>query len=214
TFGFHLATLDMRQNADVHQRVVAELLRVAGVEPDYLALSEAGCVALLRTELAGTRLLASPYADYSDETRSELAIVRAAAKARARYGAGAINYYLISKAESVSDLLETNILLKEAGLWRAGDPPEAAVMAVPLFETIGDLEQAPRVMGELLALPEMAAVTAARGHQEVMLGYSDSNKDGGYLTSVWSLYQAARALSDLFAETRTGLQLFHGRGGA
>jgi len=214
TFGFHLATLDLRQNADVHERVVAELLEVAGVEPDYLALSEDGRVALLRAELAGTRLLASPFADYSDETRSELAIVRAAAEARALYGPGAISFYLISKAASVSDLLEANILLKEAGLWRAGDPPRAAVMAVPLFETIGDLERAPRVMGDLLALPEIAAVIAARGHQEVMLGYSDSNKDGGYLTSVWSLYQAARALADLFAETKTGLQLFHGRGGA
>ena len=214
TFGFHLATLDLRQNADVHERVVAELLRVGGVEPDYGALSEAGRVALLRNELAGARLLATPFAEYSDETKSELAIVRAAAKARTRYGAGAITTYLISKSESVSDLLETNILLKEAGLWRTGDPPQADVMAVPLFETIGDLQQAPRVMGEALALPEMAAVTAARGHQEVMLGYSDSNKDGGYLTSVWSLYQAARALADLFAVTKTGLQLFHGRGGA
>jgi len=214
TFGFHLATLDMRQNADVHERVVAELLKAAGVEPDYLALSEAGRVALLRTELAGTRLLASPFADYSDETRSELAIVRAAAQARRRYGPGAITTYLISKAATVSDLLETNILLKEAGLWRAGEPPHAEVMAVPLFETIGDLQQAPRVMREAFALPEIAAVTAARGYQEVMVGYSDSNKDGGYLTSVWSLYQAARALADLFAESKTGLQLFHGRGGA
>ena len=214
TFGFHLATLDLRQNADVHERVVAELLRVAGVEPDYLALSETGRVALLRAELAGTRLLASPFAEYSDETKRELAITRAAASARARYGPGAISYYLISKAASVSDLLETDMLLKEAGLWRAGEPPRAEVMAVPLFETIGDLEQARQVMGDYLALPEMAAAAAARGHQEVMLGYSDSNKDGGYLTSVWSLYQAARALADLFAETGTGLQLFHGRGGA
>jgi phosphoenolpyruvate carboxylase len=214
TFGFHLATLDMRQNADVHERVVAELLKVAGVEADYLALSETGRVALLRNELAGARLLASPFADYSDETRSELAIVRAAAAARKRYGPGAIAYYVISKAASVSDLLETNILLKEAGLWRAGEPPFAEVMAVPLFETIGDLQQAPRVMGEALALPEMAATINRRGYQEVMVGYSDSNKDGGYLTSVWSLYQAARALADLFARSKTGLQLFHGRGGA
>jgi phosphoenolpyruvate carboxylase len=214
TFGFHLATLDLRQNADVHERVVAELLKVAGVEPDYLALSEAGRVALLRNELAGSRPLASPFADYSEETKSELAIVRAAAEARALYGAGAITTYLISKAASLSDLLETDILLKEAGLRRAAETPEAAVMAVPLFETIGDLAQASRVMGDYLALPEMAAVAAARGYQEVMLGYSDSNKDGGYLTSVWSLYRAARALSDLFAGAGTGLQLFHGRGGA
>ena len=214
TFGFHLATLDLRQNADVHERVVAELLKAAGAEPDYLALSEAGRVALLRAELAGTRLLASPFADYSDETRSELAIVRAAAAARARFGPGAISYYPISKAATVSDLLETYVLLKEAGLWRAGDPPRADVMAVPLFETIDDLRRAPEIMADYLALPEIAAVTAAHAHQEVMLGYSDSNKDGGYLTSVWSLYQAARALADLFAKTGTGLQLFHGRGGA
>ena len=214
TFGFHLATLDLRQNADVHERVVAELLKTAGVEPDYLGLSESGRVALLRSELAGTRLLASPFADHSEETKKELAIVRAAAAARQRYGAGAISYYLISKAASVSDLLETYILLKEAGLWRGGEAPRAEVMAVPLFETIDDLRRAPQIMGIYLALPEIAAVTAAHGHQEVMLGYSDSNKDGGYLTSVWSLYLAARALADLFAERKTGLQLFHGRGGA
>jgi phosphoenolpyruvate carboxylase len=123
TFGFHLATLDLRQNADVHERVVAELLKVAGVEPDYLALGETGRVALLRNELAGSRPLASPFADYSEETKSELAIVRAAAEARSLYGAGAITTYLISKAAGLSDLLETDILLKEAGLWRAGKRP-------------------------------------------------------------------------------------------
>ena len=122
TFGFHLATLDLRQNADVHERVVAELLRVAGVEADYQALREAERVALLRAELAGGRPLSSPFADYSDETRSELAIVRAAAEAHARYGPQSITTYLISKAESVSDMLEVNILLKEAGLWRLARP--------------------------------------------------------------------------------------------
>jgi len=214
TFGFHLATLDLRQNADVHERVVAELLKVAGVAEDYRRLAEPERVALLRAELAGGRPLSVPYAAYSDETRSELAIVRAAAQARRRYGPGAISTYLISKSESVSDLLETYILLKEAGLWRPGDPPQAAVMAAPLFETIADLQNAPGVMAEFLALPEIAATSAARGYQEVMLGYSDSNKDGGYLTSVWSLHQAARALADGFAQAGAGMQLFHGRGGA
>jgi phosphoenolpyruvate carboxylase len=116
TFGFHLATLDLRQNAAVHERTVAELLKVAGVAPDYLALDEAARVALLRAELAGPRLLGSPYAAYSDETASELAIVHAAAAALARYGPQAITTYLISKAESVSDMLEVYVLLKEAGL--------------------------------------------------------------------------------------------------
>ena len=214
TFGFHLATLDLRQNAEVHERVVAELLKVAGVEEDYLSLSESGRVSLLRSELAGGRLLANPFAAYSDETRSELEIVRAAAEAHALYGPESITAYIISKAESVSDLLEVNILLKEAGLWRPGEPPEADIMAVPLFETIGDLEQGPRIMSEWLGLPEVAAPTAARGHQEVMLGYSDSNKDGGYLTSVWSLHQASRALAGVFEAQGAAMQLFHGRGGA
>lgn len=214
TFGFHLATLDMRQNSAVHERVVAELLKQAGVEEDYLGLSEAGRVALLRRELESPRLLATPYAAYSDETAKELAVVRAAAEAHSRYGPGCITTYLISMAQSVSDLLEVNMLLKEAGLWQPGDPPHAAIMAVPLFETIGDLERAPEVMAQWLGLPEIAATTAARGYQEVMVGYSDSNKDGGYLTSVWSLHQASRALADTFAAHDTHMQLFHGRGGA
>ncbi|HZG08339.1 MAG TPA: phosphoenolpyruvate carboxylase [Allosphingosinicella sp.] len=214
TYGFHLATLDLRQNSDVHARVVAELLRVAGVEAEYEALDEGARVALLRRELAGGRLLATPFASYSDETQSELAIVRAAAEAHARYGPAAVTTYNISKAESVSDLLEVHVLLKEAGLYRPGDPPQGAIMAVPLFETIGDLERAPQIMSAWFGLPEIAALTAARGHQEVMVGYSDSNKDGGYLTSVWSLHKASRALALVFEESGTTMQLFHGRGGA
>ncbi|WP_380872820.1 phosphoenolpyruvate carboxylase [Sphingomonas sp. DBB INV C78] len=214
TFGFHLATLDLRQNADVHERVVAELLKVAGVEADYQALDEDARVALLRRELASERPLSSPYASYSDETASEMAIVHAAAEAHRRYGVASITTYLISKAESVSDLLEVHILLKEAGLFRPGNPPTAAIMVVPLFETIDDLENAPDVMTSWFALPEAAAITAARGHQEVMVGYSDSNKDGGYLTSVWSLHQASRALAPVFEQAGAAMQLFHGRGGA
>lgn len=214
TFGFHLATLDLRQNAEVHERVIAELLAVAGVEADYLALDEAARVTLLRGELANRRLLSTPFADYSDETRSELAIVRAAAEAQNLYGPQAITTHIISKTQDVSDLLELNILLKEAGLWRAGGLPAATVMAVPLFETIADLQNAPRVMADWLALPEVAATAAERGHQEVMVGYSDSNKDGGYLTSVWSLHQASRALAKVFDSADATMQLFHGRGGA
>jgi phosphoenolpyruvate carboxylase len=214
TFGFHLATLDLRQNSDVHARVVGELLRVAGVSPGYGELDEAARVQLLRAELASERLLASPYATYSPETLSELAIVRAAAEAHQLYGPECITTYIISKCDSVSDLLEVNILLKEAGLYRAAGTPHAAIMAVPLFETIGDLENSSAVMTAWLALPEVAAVTRSRGFQEVMVGYSDSNKDGGYLTSVWSLQQATTALADVFAKSDTVMQVFHGRGGA
>jgi len=214
TFGFHLATLDLRQNADVHQRVVAELLKVAGVEANYLELPEDARVELLRRELASERLLASPFAEYADETKSELAIVRAAATAHALYGPAAITTYIISKCESVSDLLEVNVLLKEAGLYRPSSAAQAPVMVVPLFETIQDLQNSPRVMRAWLSLPEIQATTQVRGHQEVMVGYSDSNKDGGYLTSVWSLNQATRALAQVFEEARTTMQIFHGRGGA
>lgn len=214
TFGFHLATLDLRQNADVHARVVGELLKVAGVCADYAALDEAARVELLRRELASERLLASPYATYGADTLSELAIVKAAAEAHQTYGPECITTYIISKCESVSDLLEVNILLKEAGLYRGAGSPTAAIMAVPLFETIGDLENASRIMSSWLALPEVAAITRAKNFQEVMVGYSDSNKDGGYLTSVWSLQQASQALAAVFASHATVMQVFHGRGGA
>ena len=214
TFGFHLATLDLRQNSDVHARVVADLLKVAGVEPDYQSLDEASRVTLLRRELASERLLASPFAGYTEETHSELAIVRAAAQAHQMYGPASITTYIISKCESVSDMLEVNLLLKEAGLYRPHDPGSAAIMVVPLFETIGDLERSSQVMRAWLSLPEVRQAANRRGYQEVMVGYSDSNKDGGYLTSVWSLNQATRALAETFKETHTSMQIFHGRGGA
>ena len=216
-FGFHLATLDLRQNSDVHERVVAELLRAAGVEADYLALDEAARVALLRSELASLRPLSSPYALYSDETRSEQAIFAAAAVAKNRYGEEAITQAIISKATSVSDMLEVYVLMKEAGLYTpptADAPPSARLMVVPLFETIADLEAAPEIMTDFFALPEMAVLAVARGHQEVMIGYSDSNKDGGYLTSTWSLHEASLALAPVFAKAGVAMQLFHGRGGA
>jgi phosphoenolpyruvate carboxylase len=212
--GFHLATLDLRQNSDVHCRVVTELLRGAGVVDDYASLDEAARINLLRSELASPRLLASPYARYGAETLSELEIVRAAATAHALYGSACITAYIISKCESVSDMLEVNLMLKEAGLYQPAAPAEAAIMVVPLFETIGDLERAPEIMGAWLALPEVHAAATRRGCQEVMVGYSDSNKDGGYLTSVWSLNRATAALAAVFAEAGVGMQIFHGRGGS
>ncbi|MBK5263937.1 MAG: phosphoenolpyruvate carboxylase [Alphaproteobacteria bacterium] len=217
TFGFHLATLDLRQNSDVHERVVAELLKVAGVEANYLGLDEHARIALLRQELATNRPLGSRFIEYSEETTCELAIIHAAAEAHRVYGPQCITVYNISKAESVSDMLEVNILLKEAGLWRvaeSGDPPHAAIMAVPLFETVADLEAAPEIMAAYFELPEIDALVTRRGHQEVMIGYSDSNKDGGYLTSTWGLHQSSKALEPIFARAGTAIQLFHGRGGA
>jgi phosphoenolpyruvate carboxylase len=213
-FGFHLATLDLRQNSEVHERVVGELLREAGVAADYASLGEAERQRLLAAELASPRLLRTRFGGYSDETRGELAIFEVAARIRQRLGPDAIRQYIISKTDNVSDLLEAAVLLKEAGLVRPGEPPAASVQVVPLFETIGDLRHAPETMRRWFALPEARAMVASLGDvQEVMLGYSDSNKDGGYVTSNWELYKASAALVETFREASVRLRFFHGRGG-
>ncbi|HWJ96118.1 MAG TPA: phosphoenolpyruvate carboxylase, partial [Telluria sp.] len=182
-FGFHLASLDMRQSSDVHERVLAELFERAGVEADYASLDEGEKVRLLLAELAQPRLLFSPYEAYSDEANSELEIFRAAREIRERYGKRAIRNYIISHTETVSDLLEVLLLQKETGLLRVSSG-ECDVMVIPLFETIPDLQRASAIMAEWMALPLVARIIDKQGRlQEVMLGYSDSNKDGGFLTS-------------------------------
>jgi phosphoenolpyruvate carboxylase len=213
-FGFHLAGLDLRQNSDVHARTVGELLEAAGAGVHYAALAESERVTLLLGELRTARPLASAFITYSDQTRSELEILRTAAEMSRRYGAEAVPNYVISKAGGVSDILEVAVLLKEAGMLRPREG-ELDLNIVPLFETIDDLRNAGRVMDELLALPEYVRLLKRRGNvQEVMLGYSDSNKDGGFLTSGWELYKAEIELIDVFRRRGTRLRLFHGRGGS
>ncbi|MBL6617790.1 MAG: phosphoenolpyruvate carboxylase [Reyranella sp.] len=216
-FGFHLASLDIRQNSDVHERVMAELVEAAGLG-DYRAMDEAGRAALLTAELGNMRPLSSPHLSYGEEATTELAMLNVAADAHRRYGAAAIPHYVISKADSVSDILEVAVLLKEVGLLqpraKTGDA-RLDVDIVPLFETIGDLQRCGGIMDALFALPAYRRLLASRGNvQEVMLGYSDSNKDGGYLTSTWELYKAELTLVALFARHKVGLRLFHGRGGS
>jgi len=212
-FGFHLASLDMRQSSDVHERVLAELFERAAVEADYAALPEERKVALLLAELTQPRLLFTPYESYTDETRGELAILRTAHEIRQRYGARAIRNYIISHTETVSDLLEVLLLQKEAGLLRVSSGA-CDVMVVPLFETIPDLRRAGAIMAGWMALPLVARVIEKQGRlQEVTLGYSDSNKDGGFITSNWELYQAELKLVEVFAQANVTLRLFHGRGG-
>jgi phosphoenolpyruvate carboxylase len=213
-FGFHLATLDLRQNAAVHERVVSELLKVAGACPDYAALDEAARCELLLRELGHGRLLHSPFAAYTEETTREHAVLAAAAEVKRRYGPETIRCYIVSNTTAVSDLLEVYLLLKEVGLFTPGDPPRAEVFAEPLFETIEDLRAAPETMRRYLALPLVKALLAPAGLQEVMIGYSDSNKDGSYLTSTWELHKASRALCAVVGRAGLRLQLFHGRGGA
>ncbi|MFO1085971.1 MAG: phosphoenolpyruvate carboxylase [Reyranellaceae bacterium] len=215
-FGFHLAALDIRQNSDVHERVIAELVEAAstGDPADYRALDEPARIALLTAEMANPRPMAAPHHDYGEETAGELAMLAVAADAHRRYGRSSMPHYVISKNDSVSDILEVAVLLKEVGLLRPREE-RLDVDIVPLFETIGDLQHCGRIMDELLSQPTYRRLVASRGDvQEVMLGYSDSNKDGGYLTSTWELYKAELSLIEVFARHGVGLRLFHGRGGS
>jgi phosphoenolpyruvate carboxylase len=214
-FGFHLAPIDLRQNSEVHARSVAALLAAAGRCADYEALPENERIALLTAEIASPRPLYSPWLDYDEETRGELAIFFAARELRAKYGEAALPNCIISKTDGVSDLLELALLLKEAGLLRPGAEPRLDVNIIPLFETIEDLQKSAAIMDQLFAIPGYRQLIAGRGDEhEVMLGYSDSNKDGGFLTSGWELYKAEILLADTFARHGVRLRLFHGRGGS
>jgi phosphoenolpyruvate carboxylase len=217
-FGFHLATIDLRQSSDKHEDVVAELLSTARLEPNYAALSETDKRTLLLKLLSDARALRVIGADYSDLARGELAIFEAALRARQRYGHEAIRHYIISHTETVSDLLEVLLLQKEVGLMHGTRDATHDLIVVPLFETIEDLRNAAPIMREFYNLPGIAKQVQRSGaEQDIMLGYSDSNKDGGIFTSNWELYQAEMALVELFDELTLShniqLRMFHGRGG-
>ncbi|MBI3706237.1 MAG: phosphoenolpyruvate carboxylase [Proteobacteria bacterium] len=213
-FAFHLAAIDLRQNSNVHERTVDELFEMTCPGTGYRGLAEDARIALLLGELKTARPLASPFVTYSAETAAELTILRIAAEAQRHYGKAAVPNYVISKADGVSDILEVALLLREAGLLRPREG-DLAMNIVPLFETIEDLRNCGSVLDSLLALPEYQRLLDSRGRvQEVMLGYSDSNKDGGFLTSGWELYKAEIALIDAFRRHDVRLRLFHGRGGS
>lgn len=219
-FGFHLATVDLRQSSDKHEAVIAELLKAAKIEKDYSALAEDARRALLVRLLNDARPLRVRAAQYSEHAQAELAIFETAGRMLQRFGRDALRHYIISHTEDVSDLLEVLVLMKETGLVR-GELHEHAVtdlIVVPLFETIGDLRNAAPIMRAYYELPGIAAMMKASGaEQDIMLGYSDSNKDGGSFTSNWELYRAEIALVELFGELGREhgltLRLFHGRGG-
>ena len=237
-FGFHLATVDLRQSSDQHQLVVAELLATARLHADYASLDEDAKQRLLLGLLGDARALRVHGAQYSALCASELAIFQRARDLRAAFGAQAIRHYIISHTETVSDLLEVLLLQKEVGLMRGTletpIKPEQALSApsegsatlgcvcdlivVPLFETIEDLRNAAPIMRAFYQLPGVAdMVRRSGGEQDIMLGYSDSNKDGGIFTSNWELYRAEIDLADLFDTLPQAqsiqLRMFHGRGG-
>ena len=224
-FGFHLATVDLRQSSDKHEAVVAELLAVARLEPAYAGLDEMAKRHLLVDLLNEARPLRVMAAEYSAHTQGELAIFEMAQVMRQQFGAQAIRHYIISHTETVSDLLEVLLLQKEVGLMQgllSENTSHSDLIVVPLFETIEDLRNAAPIMREFYALPGVKELLIRSGaEQDIMLGYSDSNKDGGIFTSNWELYRAEIDLVELFdqlaADTRSGrsiqLRMFHGRGG-
>ncbi|TPQ32290.1 phosphoenolpyruvate carboxylase [Bradyrhizobium guangdongense] len=212
-FGFHLARLDIRQNSAVHERTIAELMDAANPGMSYLALGEEARIALLTNELRSTRSLVSPFVKYSDETLGELAVFREAAESHERFGSDVIPQCIISMCKGMSDMLEVAVLLKEVGLVHPSG--RSAINIVPLFETIEDLQASSGIMDRMLSLHDYRRLVDSRGGvQEVMLGYSDSNKDGGFVTSGWELYKAEIGLVEVFERHHVRLRLFHGRGGS
>ena len=212
-FGFHLARLDIRQNSAVHERTVAELFDAAIPGMSYLDLNEEARINLLLSELRSARPLTSAFVKYSEETLGELAVFRAAAEAHARFGTDVIHQCIISMCKGMSDMLEVAVLLKEVGLINPSG--RSAINIVPLFETIEDLQASSGIMDRMLSLHDYRKLVDSRGGiQEVMLGYSDSNKDGGFVTSGWELYKAEIELVEVFERHHVRLRLFHGRGGS
>ena len=209
-FGFHLAPLDMRQHSGVHEQVVGELLAKAGLA-GYAQQDESARRRTLLAALQAGKLLSPEPDDFSPSARSELQLMRTAAEIHRRFGTAALPNYIISKTDAVSDLLEVALMLQQSGLL-AGDTLHLNI--IPLFETIDDLRGGGAIMDELFALPYYRELLRSRGNtQEVMLGYSDSNKDGGYLTANWELYKAELELVRVFEKHGIELRLFHGRGG-
>ena len=211
-FGFYLATIDMRQDSSINEACVAELLASARIVEDYSSLSEeAKCHVLLKQLETDPRILSATYVPKSEQLEKELAIFSTARELKDKLGEEVIKQHIISHSESVSDLLELAVLLKEVGLV---DSDKARVQIVPLFETIEDLDNASDTMRQYLQL-DLAKrwIAGNKQYQEIMLGYSDSNKDGGYLSSGWTLYKAQNELTKIGEENGVKITFFHGRGG-
>lgn len=213
-FGFHLAPLDMRQHSKVHEHVVAELFKLGAHRKNYLQLSEEERIKWLLAEIGSPRPLFSPCLEYSAATQAELRILQSAAEIQHRFGRAAMPNYIISMTTGVINILEVALLLQEVGLLQAGEDPQLDLNIIPLFETITDLRSCSVIIDQLFSLSYYRKLLSSRGNvQEVMLGYSDSNKDGGFITSNWEIYKAEIDLTKVFAKHKVELRLFHGRGG-
>ncbi|SDE12158.1 Phosphoenolpyruvate carboxylase, type 1 [Paenibacillus sp. UNCCL117] len=216
-FGFHLASLDVRQHSKEHEAAMAEVLAGMSITPDYASLGEQEKIELLTSLLNDPRPITSPYTAYSESTQECLNVYRVIQKAQAEFGRGCISSYLISMTQGASDLLEVLVFAKEAGLYLQS--PDGSVtctlQSVPLFETIDDLHAAPDIMTTLYRIPAYRrSLDSTNGLQEIMLGYSDSNKDGGVITANWELRMALRSITAAAKQYDVKLKFFHGRGGA
>ncbi|MBJ8325200.1 phosphoenolpyruvate carboxylase [Streptococcus pacificus] len=211
-FGFYLASIDMRQDSSVHEASVAELLKTANIVSNYSELSETEkCQLLLQQLTQDPRILSATHYPKSPSLEKELAIFQMAKELKDKMGEDIIKQHIISHSETVSDLLELAVLLKEVGLI---DNEKARVQIVPLFETIEDLNKSPQIMEEYLSIDLVKKwLEHNNRYQEIMLGYSDSNKDGGYLSSVWTLYKAQKELTEVGKKNKAKITFFHGRGG-
>jgi len=216
-FGFHTATLDIRQHSQEHENAMAEILRKMNVTQDYAQLSEDEKIELLNNLLNDPRPLTTPYQEYSDSTEECLEVYRTVFRAQQEFGVKCISSYLISMAEGASDILEVMVFAKEVGLFRKDNDGSviATLQAAPLFETIDDLHAAPEIMRKLFSLPiYREAVSAMNELQEIMLGYSDSNKDGGAITANWELQVALKEITAVANDYGIKVKYFHGRGGS
>ncbi|MGT2751080.1 phosphoenolpyruvate carboxylase [Streptococcus orisasini] len=211
-FGFFLASIDMRQDSSVHEACVAELLASANIVPNYSSLSEEEkCQVLLHQLLEDPRILSATHVEKSELLQKELAIFKTARQLKDALGEDVIKQHIISHTESISDMFELAVMLKEVGLV---DTEKARVQIVPLFETIEDLDNSREIMKQYLDYDIVKKwIAANKGYQEIMLGYSDSNKDGGYLSSGWTLYKAQNELTEIGLDKGVKITFFHGRGG-
>lgn len=216
-FSFHLMTLDVRQHSKEHENAMTEVLHKLGIVDNYGALSEEEKIPVLVKLLEDQRPLTSHHIEYSASTRECLNVFEVIAEAQKEFGTNCISSYLISMAEAVSDVLEVMVFAKEVGLFRIDENGEvtATIQAAPLFETIDDLHAAPAIMKRLLEIPVYRKAVAARGDMhEIMLGYSDGNKDGGVVTANWELLIALNTITASTAEFGVKCKFFHGRGGS
>ncbi|GAE37452.1 phosphoenolpyruvate carboxylase [Halalkalibacter akibai] len=216
-FGFHLATLDIRNHSGEHEAAITEILKVVGISDNYAQLTEEEKIKILDNVLQDPRPLLLLEEDYSKETQEVLKVFKMIKKAHAEFGPRSIEVYLVSMTQSSSDLLEVLVLAKEAGIYRlhADGKLDSALNVAPLLETIGDLVAGPEIMKTLFEMDVYRNHIQKRGNrQEIMLGYSDGSKDGGTLTANWKLFKAQQEIHNMAHNYDIALKFFHGRGGS